>query len=103
MRLSALCYLILALAVVTSASAQTAKAPQLAQLPDLRLISSSMGKLSTKPTPDANPVRTVQGYQCRACRRLCARDRNYCYDSPGRCQRTFIRCMRICWYDYCRR
>ena len=85
--------------MVMMGQAATAEPSGLAVLP---VAATGTGLFSARPGADRGPITPVQGYGCRACRRLCARDREYCDDSPRRCQRTFIRCMRICWEDYCR-
>lgn len=43
----------------------------------------------------------IQGRSCTACRRDCARQRDYCYGSG--CQPEFVACMRFCWEEFCRR
>ena len=50
---------------------------------------------------DQSLLTRIAGRACSYCRRDCVIERDYC-GRRGSCQDQFVRCMRYCWYEYCR-
>ncbi|MCB1519617.1 MAG: hypothetical protein KDJ37_03470 [Hyphomicrobiaceae bacterium] len=76
-----------------------AKDRQLQRVAALGALLPATRRGAAKPTQSL--VVPVAGYECRACRRSCARDyRDDCW--ADWCRGAFTRCMRECWYAVCR-
>ena len=52
--------------------------------------------------PQGSLIEQAQGRSCRRCRRYCYREFRLDCGYSNWCRRRFTRCMRNCWYDYCR-
>lgn len=66
-------------------------------------VAYAAGALAQSPMPASGQslVTPVVGRDCRICRRVCYRD--YRIDCYGNwCRKAFTRCMRGCWYEFCR-
>jgi hypothetical protein len=85
---------------VTPVVADTTGSLALESASQTQLVSFAPGVAAPKTF---SPIIKVQGRACSACRRACVADWKIdCYDSDRYCRRQFVRCMRICWEDYCR-
>jgi len=60
-------------------------------------------RFSPRPSSGGGLVTQVQGRACSSCRQICVEDfREDCDESERWCRRQFVRCMRVCWEDFCR-